>query len=220
MGLLPKPAESGKITDNLYTIRDGHVSVFVYQKGSDVISVDAGFPGPNIPLQFKRLGLDPVKVTHLFLTHSDRDHTGGLTHFPNAALFMSHDERQMVDGRTPRFVFVQNKLGTTKEINFLGDKQVVQAGSIRVEAILTPGHTPGSMSYLINGEVLCTGDTLILKDGVVAPTMWLMNKDGKALRESIRKLAKLAGVKVLCTAHSGYTLDFRKAMLPWVEQAP
>lgn len=37
---------------------------------------------------------------------------------------------------------------------------VVDVGSIKVEAIHTPGHTMESMCFLVNGEALFTGDTL------------------------------------------------------------
>lgn len=45
----------------------------------------------------------------------------------------------------------------------LQDGQVVEAGSLRVLAIATPGHTPACMSYLI-GNAVFTGDALFMPD--------------------------------------------------------
>lgn len=45
----------------------------------------------------------------------------------------------------------------------LDDDQVVEAGSLRVKALHTPGHTPACMSYLI-GNAVFTGDALFMPD--------------------------------------------------------
>src|SRR5664279_5139030 len=43
----------------------------------------------------------------------------------------------------------------------IGDEDVIEVGDLRLEAIHTPGHTPGSTSFLLEGEpLLFTGDTL------------------------------------------------------------
>ena len=44
---------------------------------------------------------------------------------------------------------------------FLDDAEVVEVGKLRLHAIHNPGHTPGSISFLIEGApVLFSGDTL------------------------------------------------------------
>jgi glyoxylase-like metal-dependent hydrolase (beta-lactamase superfamily II) len=45
----------------------------------------------------------------------------------------------------------------------LADGDVLDAGSIRVQAIATPGHTPACTTFLIDGR-LFTGDALFLPD--------------------------------------------------------
>jgi len=87
----------------------------------------------------------------------------------------------------------------------------VTAG-IRVQAIATPGHTPGSTSFLVNDSVLFTGDTLVLQDGLVRPFYRLFNMDTAAQRDSIRKLARLEEVALLCNAHTGCTSKYARAM--------
>ena len=43
----------------------------------------------------------------------------------------------------------------------IGDEDVIEVGDLKLEAIHTPGHTPGSTSFLLEGEpLLFTGDTL------------------------------------------------------------
>lgn len=45
----------------------------------------------------------------------------------------------------------------------LGDGEVLEAGSLEVEVISTPGHTPACVSYRI-GDALFTGDALFMDD--------------------------------------------------------
>ncbi len=46
---------------------------------------------------------------------------------------------------------------------FIRDGEVLQLGSVRVEAIATPGHTDSHMAYLVNGTHLLTGDGLLIR---------------------------------------------------------
>ena len=69
---------------------------------------------------------------------------------------------------------------------------------------MTPGHTPGSMSYLVNDSILFTGDTLTIQKGKVKPFFWLQNMNTRLQKESIKKLLKIDNVKMICTGHTGY----------------
>jgi glyoxylase-like metal-dependent hydrolase (beta-lactamase superfamily II) len=43
----------------------------------------------------------------------------------------------------------------------IGHDEVIEIGDLRVRTILNPGHTPGSMSFLVEGKpLLFSGDTL------------------------------------------------------------
>jgi glyoxylase-like metal-dependent hydrolase (beta-lactamase superfamily II) len=44
---------------------------------------------------------------------------------------------------------------------FLDDSEVIEIGRLRIHTIHTPGHTPGSISFMVDGTpLLFTGDTL------------------------------------------------------------
>jgi glyoxylase-like metal-dependent hydrolase (beta-lactamase superfamily II) len=74
------------------------------------------------------------------------------------------------------------------------------------------------MSFLVNDRVLFSGDTLALRNGRVYAFYRLVNKDTAAQLESIKKLASLQGVSLLCTAHTGCTGDYAHAMQYWREE--
>ncbi len=45
----------------------------------------------------------------------------------------------------------------------LADREILAVGSVRIEAIATPGHTNSHMAYLINNIHLLTGDALLIR---------------------------------------------------------
>ena len=71
------------------------------------------------------------------------------------------------------------------------------------------------MSYLVNGEYLFAGDAMALMRNKVHTFPGFINMDTESEKGSIRKLAKLTGIKMMFTAHSGYTSDFTNAIKEW-----
>lgn len=46
---------------------------------------------------------------------------------------------------------------------FIHDDEILQLGSIIITAIATPGHTNSHMAYLVNGDRVLTGDSLLIR---------------------------------------------------------
>ena len=92
--------------------------------------------------------LKGTNLQYILLTHSHIDHYAGLRAF--------RDRVKAPVGVHP----ADNRkwLPFPPEI-LLKDGAVIQAGKVRIEAIYTPGHTPGSTCFRI-GEYLIAGDTL------------------------------------------------------------
>jgi glyoxylase-like metal-dependent hydrolase (beta-lactamase superfamily II) len=90
------------IADNVYEIKSRAVSMFVYTAADPPICFDTGISEDDVKRGFDTLGFEPEHVKYVFLTHTDRDHVGGLNLFKNADVYLSIDEEQMIDRSTRR----------------------------------------------------------------------------------------------------------------------
>ena len=212
------PADTGQVTEHVYAVSVRDVNMFIYADGEHAIGIDAAYLEDKLRREAKHLPVALESVTHVFLTHADVDHVGGLDAFPGAQVYLARDEEQMIDGTTARFFGLYHCPRLERAYSLLDDGDVVIVGSITVQAIATPGHTPGSMSFLVDDRVLFSGDTLALRNGRVYTFYRLVNKDTATQRESIRRLASLQGVSLLCTAHTGCTENYARAMQNWQEE--
>ncbi len=204
-----------EVNKNIIRINLGFVSMYVYNDNSNTICIDAGLNTKDLQKAFDNIKIDPVSVNTVLLTHSDRDHTGGIKLFQKAKVFMSKEEEQMINGTTARFFkLIHNKKPECK-INYLKDGEELNIGGINVKCISTPGHTPGSMSFLINNKFLFAGDILNIKNGQAVMDRGFIQMNKSQQGESIKNLAKFKDIELLLTAHTGYTNDFEKAMNKW-----
>jgi glyoxylase-like metal-dependent hydrolase (beta-lactamase superfamily II) len=211
-----KTTPTGNITDHLYAVQQGYVNMFVYTDGNHTIAFDAAMGGKQLQEEWKQLPVRPGAVSHLFLTHADKDHTAGLDLFPRATLYLPAAEEQMINGTTCRFPLLGVYSDPLPRPHTpLHDGDEVHINGITIQAIATPGHTPGHTAYLINKRILIAGDTLSLNNGRAEIFFPPFNMDTATQRQSIRKLAMLQGIEVLCSSHMGYTTNVAYAMQDW-----
>lgn len=196
------PLDTQEVIPGVYTVRDAYVNLYVVRCSDGLIAIDAGVDGGRVAAGLGTLGLNPVDVKALFLTHTDTDHVGAVDLFKDARVYIGEGEEQMVTGRTKRaYVFSNPPL---REHETLADGQKVQAAGCEVTSIAAPGHTPGSMAYLVSPGYLFTGDALSLKGGKAALFNEFFNMDTPRQRESLAGLERLPGVMYVFTAHYGY----------------
>ncbi len=208
---LMTPLETGKLIDNIYVIKDDFVNVYIIREGKKAIVIDCGNDIEAIKKGFEELKINTEDVVAVLLTHSDGDHVKALNLFKNAEIYLSHKEEQMINGQTSRFLFFGNSIGNNK-YRLLEDNQVFTIAATRIEGILTPGHTPGLMCYLINDKYLFTGDAFSLKNGKIDEFNNFFNMDSKVALKSIEKIKKLKNIDYIFTAHYGFSDNFQKAI--------
>ena len=203
---------SERITKNIIMLNDMRTSVYLIKTDSGYIAIDAG---QNINLIEKGLyynNINPDEIKAVLLTHSDFDHQNALDLYKNAKVYISKAEDEMVKNKITRFRFLPFVSNSLKAENpmLLNDGDIFYLRGIKIKCIGLPGHTLGSMGYLINDIYLFTGDALRIKNGKISSPSFnkLYAMDLYLLEQSLRKLAAYKGIEYVFTANSGFTADF------------
>lgn len=198
--------ETQELIPGVFAIDNDFVNLFLIKAPEGYIAVDAGANPKKTRSELKKIGISPSQVKAVLLTHTDYDHTAGLEVFPQAKIYISDAEEQMINGKTHRRLFFNNKL--TQGHQRLADHQKVQLAGLDVEGILTPGHTPGSMCYKIDGKYLFVGDSMSLKHDKAELFNAFYNMDSSLQEKSFPIIAKVDGIQDLFTAHYGFSKHY------------
>ncbi len=200
------PLASGRIDGtDIIAIKNRSNNLFFIPLDEDWIVIDAGSDAKSVKREMEKMGIDGNKVKGVFLTHTDYDHVASIVLFPNAVIYMSKQEEQMIDGSTNRQFVKKNRLPELKESNkvtCLSDNEMIDLYKNKIRIIWAPGHTKGSAIYVLNEKYLFTGDAFKIADGDIVLHPYTMNR--KAAQETIRKIKdELKNYEKVFTAHYG-----------------
>ena len=208
-----KITETAEIAVGVYSIKDGFANMFIFKDSSNYIAIDAGNDIDVVTAGFIKLNLDPDKVSAVLLTHSDGDHIAALKLFKNAKIYMAKEEIHMMNGDNHKFLWFNNKLNA--DYTPLEDGQIITVNNTKIQGILTPGHSTGSMCFLLNDKYLFVGDAASLKDGKIAKPNEFFSMDIITATTSIKKLTALPDAEYIFTSHYGFTADYANAVKDW-----
>ncbi len=139
-----------KMFDNLYMVGSEYVGAYILKTSDGLIMWDTMNTPDDarniIEPGMRQLGLDPVDIKYIILTHAHSDHWGGARYFqdkyhvPIAAVqedwdWMYADSRPNLPERPRRD-------------QVLTDGQDLKFGNAVIRIVKTPGHTPGVASSL------------------------------------------------------------------------
>ncbi len=201
------PAATGPVADtDIIAVRSAQGAVYLLPAGEGYIAIDTGSNAAALQNDLSGLGIDPQAVSHVLMTHSDYDHVNGLGLFSAAQVCISEDELQPAGGSAG----VVGARGNSLPEGFGADNftpltngQQLELGGRSVTCIKSPGHTPGSMSYLVDGQYLFTGDALRVSGETLMLHPFTM--DEATAQTSIAALhGKMPGCQWVLTAHYGY----------------
>ncbi|MGE0243225.1 MAG: rhodanese-like domain-containing protein [Nitrososphaeraceae archaeon] len=163
---IEQPHKEFQISDskkvNLLQIRrigKGCIS-YIIESDKEIAVIDPVFPIDNYT-QIAESKFN-ANITKVYDTHQHADHISAakaLARETNAKLYLSSYEQY------------EDKVNQTSlSIEKLSDGNIHKIGSISLKVIHTPGHTPGSLSFVIEDKLLFTGDTLFV-DGIGRPDL-------------------------------------------------
>jgi glyoxylase-like metal-dependent hydrolase (beta-lactamase superfamily II) len=205
--LMMRPVETGIIPGtNITAVQNNRNAVFFVDTGNGYIMIDAGSNAESIEIVISALRIPAGDVKWIFLTHSDSDHVEALPLFPNAAVYINAAELPLLNGTVKRNAFSENSLpGGISEsgLNRLVDGEAFSLGNTEIECINTPGHTIGSMSYLVDGKYLFTGDAFMVYFDNIGVHPFTMDRE--LAERSIGELEEIVNAsELVLTGHYGY----------------
>jgi metallo-beta-lactamase class B len=141
-------AEPAKVFDNLYFVGGKLHSSWALTTKEGIILIDTIYPYNSEELVIggmKKLGLDPKNIKYVLISHAHADHIGG------AEMLQSRYKTRVVMGG-PDWEWVEKypnryKTMAPKRDIVAADGMKITLGGTTVTIWLTPGHTPGTMSY-------------------------------------------------------------------------
>lgn len=207
-----------KVFDNLYWLGSRQFSSWALRTSGGIILIDTNFSyaiEPEIVDGFTKLGLNPRDIKYVIISHAHGDHDQG------AALLQSRYGAKVVMGAPDWEATLQRPAtaagGVPKRDVTVGpDGMKLTLGETTVDIIPTPGHTPGTLSYVF--PVQDQGKTVMVaySGGTLTGAFGTNGAKWDEYIASQRKIAKAAadaGASVLLSNHSEYDGAYTKARL-------
>jgi metallo-beta-lactamase class B len=207
-------AEPAKVADNFYFLGTKIHNAWALVGSEGIIIFEAlyDYAAPDeIADGMRKLGLDANKVKYVVISHAHGDHDGGARFLqdkmPTAHVVYGGPDWDAVDKSTNR------PGGKPKRDTVGADGMRLAVGDASVRIVTTPGHTPGTLSFLFevkdNGKplrVAYVGGTAIPFDGTAAYY--------DAYIDSVKKMAKAVadfGATALISNHTEFDNGYYKA---------
>lgn len=190
----------GPIQTNCYIISNAQKECLIFDPGEE---------GARLVKEIRKNGLKPLAV---ILTHTHFDHIGAVD-----ALRDVFDVPLWVHEKEVSWLADPSKNGSGKyaelpnyvvtpplDEHIIKEEKTIEIGSFQFEAVFTPGHSPGSVSFIFKEDGFAiVGDTLFKQS--VGRTD-LLSGSTKVLLASIHnKLLSLPEETIIYPGHGDYT---------------
>jgi len=202
-----------RVTDEIYQVGGGGLTdpedaaVYLLHFGEEAALVDAGC-GRSVERIFANIGecgAEPGDIRYLLITHCHFDHTGGIraVRERTGCTVVAHEEdaRFLEEGNstvTGARWYGSFMTPTAVDMKLQEERQDIELGGKRIEAIHTPGHSPGSMVYVTESE----GIKVLFGQDIHGPIHESLLSNREDYRRSLNLLLSLEA-DVLCEGHYG-----------------
>lgn len=212
-----------RVFDNLYFIGTRVHSAWALTTSAGIIVIDSVFDyavEAEMIEGLRALGLDPGEVRYMLISHAHGDHDQG------AASFQRRFGTQIVMGEadwTSTLARDEYPGGVpTRDIGVGPGGMKLTLGDTTVDVIATPGHTPGTLSYLF--PVTEGGRTLtVMYAGGTAFNFPPSAEAFAIYRDSMirsAELARAAGASVLMSNHTEFDRAYDRARIAQLRRLP
>ncbi|MEM2331875.1 MAG: MBL fold metallo-hydrolase [Nitrososphaerota archaeon] len=179
------------------------------------ILIDAGDEAEKI---FKNIERNRVEVKAIYATHGHFDHVLAvreLKEYLECKFYIHREDLDILMKATIacKEITGERCLEPPAPDEYIKDGDIVKIGGSEIKVLHTPGHTPGSVSYVLDGAVF-TGDTLF------AGAVGRHDLPGGNLRQLLNSLNKLLSLPEDYSVYPGHgpttTIGVEKIYNPFV----
>jgi hydroxyacylglutathione hydrolase len=165
-------------------------AAYVVETSEGLVLIDSGLHADLVKREMHALNLDWRRIRAILLTHVHGDHSGGareLRAATGAKIYAGRGDAAILRAGGPRTAYFSTfampdptPAPTPVDVEVDGDT-VFTIGAARFTALATPGHTPGSVCYLLERggqRALFSGDII-----------WSLSDDGNPLGDYVAYLS-------------------------------
>ncbi len=222
-----------RITEDVYLVGGGNLAfnlshegdchIYAIASGDEIVLVDSGL-GPGISQVLDNMrndGLDPDKITRIFVTHYHADHAAALSEWralTGAKVCTSHRSAQAIKTGDARTVGLEAaKQAGIYPLDFhlqpcpvdveFDEGQEFQIGQLTMLPYATPGHSQDHFAFLLKGggrDCLFSGDSLFWGGTIV-----LQNVPDCNLQAYISTIERLADLSFEALLPGHLTISLR-----------
>ncbi len=194
-------------------------AIFLVAINGQSVLVDAGCGHEETSLltNIESLGVNPEQISLLLLTHCHYDHSGGAQSLKEKlgcktvaheldAVYLEEGDNTVTaalwyESRISP-VIIDRKLKNPKESIFVGGREI--------SAIHVPGHSPGSVVYMMESD----GKNIIFGQDVHGPLHPTLKSNESDYKKSLKKMITLEP-DILCEGHYG-VIEGKKPVIDFI----
>lgn len=140
---------------------------YILYKGSEALIVDPGGEADKVISFLQKDNLTPLSI---LLTHAHFDHIGAveeLRKYYEIDVYLHENEKDWLgDPELNRSLFFTGEAFTGKDPDHFLKPGPFQIGTFHFNIIHTPGHSPGSVSFIFEDEQLIISGDVLFQHGI------------------------------------------------------